>query len=577
MKKLFVKLGVCFALLLSMLTSFTGVVFASNEGVSVDKNTTGLSDAKYQATFVFDASNLSKEVDNVQLEGGFQFIKESDDYLYEENKGSNSGINWYTAYEYQDGMYPTGGCGNKDRTDVKYNGGYILYDMKEDNQIYSVTLPLPSTEYFYGYYVTYSDGTAEVVQDPANPSKSNSINGHDATWSYFYVGDKSDALKGQEYIYPSQRTGKQVYETYTAYDGTSNEVGVYLPAGYENGQDYKTIYLAHGNGGNETEWTQLGSAGNIVENLVAEGKLADCVVVSLNNSHFNGTGFNTSSNKILADDVVNNVIPFIENNFKVSRKADDRAYLGLSAGGVASSTVMELEPDSFGAFGIVSAAAQVEESTFTDELIAKLKTKKIYLSAGTVDFGLINSIFKASLVDFYMPQLDKCGIKYTFEKQNGAHDWNTWRGAFTTFAKDILWNPETVTYHLTIDTKVTKGEEFIIKTNIPTTKYKDLFIDEQMVSMDYEVDENGYVMFKLSKEFTSNLGVGKHNVRCVALNGEANGEFEVINKVVAQNKANKTNKTSTSVKTGDNTSLVEYTALMFMSGYFVLRKRIYLK
>ncbi len=35
MKKLFVKLGVCFALLLSMLTSFTGVVFASNEGVSV--------------------------------------------------------------------------------------------------------------------------------------------------------------------------------------------------------------------------------------------------------------------------------------------------------------------------------------------------------------------------------------------------------------------------------------------------------------------------------------------------------------------------------------------------------------
>ncbi len=28
-----------------------------------DKNTTGLSDAKYQATFVFDASNLSKEVD----------------------------------------------------------------------------------------------------------------------------------------------------------------------------------------------------------------------------------------------------------------------------------------------------------------------------------------------------------------------------------------------------------------------------------------------------------------------------------------------------------------------------------
>ena len=40
---------------------------------------------------------------------------------------------------------------------------------------------------------------------------------------------------------------------------------------------------------------------------------------------------------------------------------------------------MELEPDSFGAFGIVSAAAQVEESAFTDELIAKLKKENLFI------------------------------------------------------------------------------------------------------------------------------------------------------------------------------------------------------
>ena len=36
-------------------------------------------------------------------------------------------------------------------------------------------------------------------------------------------------------------------------------------------------------GGNETEWCQLGSAGNIVDNLIAEGELADSIIVTLNN------------------------------------------------------------------------------------------------------------------------------------------------------------------------------------------------------------------------------------------------------------------------------------------------------
>ena len=116
--------------------------------------------------------------------------------------------------------------------------------------------------------------------------------------------------------------------------------------------------------------------------------------MTLNNSHFSGTGFDIKSNVILAHDVVNNVIPFIEKNYKVSTDPKDRAYAGLSAGGVAASTVMEIAPDSFGYFGIISAAVQIDDEVFTDELISKLQTKKIYLSAGTVDFGLINSFLR---------------------------------------------------------------------------------------------------------------------------------------------------------------------------------------
>ncbi|MCB5496311.1 hypothetical protein, partial [Mediterraneibacter gnavus] len=65
---------------------------------------------------------------------------------YQENGASNDGIRWYSAYEYEQGMYPTGGCGNTERTEFNYNGNYILYDMVKDENLYSVTLPLPATE-----------------------------------------------------------------------------------------------------------------------------------------------------------------------------------------------------------------------------------------------------------------------------------------------------------------------------------------------------------------------------------------------------------------------------------------------
>lgn len=289
-KRWILQIGICFTLLLSLGVYSMSNVHAVNEGITITDNTTGLSEAKYQVTFVVDSTKLGENVENIQLQGGFQFIKSSEAPWYQENGASNDGIRWYSAYEYEQGMYPTGGCGNTERTEFNYNGNYILYDMVKDENLYSVTLPLPATEYFYGYFVTYSDGSAVVVQDPVNPSKKNEINNHDATWSYFYVGNSSDALAGQSYIYPrNDNMGSYQYDTYIAYDGTENCLGIYLPNGYSLGNNYKTIYLAHGNGGNETEWCQLGSAGNIVDNLIAEGELADSIIVTLNNSHFSGT------------------------------------------------------------------------------------------------------------------------------------------------------------------------------------------------------------------------------------------------------------------------------------------------
>lgn len=124
-----------------------------------------------------------------------------------------SKISSTSAYDYQAGMFAAG-------YDVT-TGETLAYSMdKIDKNVYSTTLPLPANEYYYGYEITYQDGTVETIEDPANPSVKNGNN--DATWSYFFVGNNQDCQKGQEYIYPhiDNEVGSYSFVNYTAVDGT---------------------------------------------------------------------------------------------------------------------------------------------------------------------------------------------------------------------------------------------------------------------------------------------------------------------------------------------------------------------
>ena len=421
------------------------------EGVTVSKNTMfPQSDAKYQATFVVDSNQLNGPVVNVQLQGGFQFLKAEDDHYYIDNNGDASQITFYSAYEYKDGMYPIGGVSHTLRKDFKYDSGCILYNMERKGHFYTVTMPLPATEYYYGYYVTYANGTTKNhVQDPQNHSLVNDASGHDAQWSYVYVGDSSDALKGQEYIYERNDSKKGTikfdqYETKapTKDESGINHFGVYLPNGYEQGKDYKTLYLIHGGGGNETEWYQLGSAKNIFDNLITDGEVEDTVVIFVDESNMRG-GFNTEAVSQKVDNLVNYLVPYVESHYKVSKNKDDRALSGLSQGSIESSAVLQLYTNEFKYYGLYSGTVTVEDKYFTDDVIEAMKTRNIFLAGGTLDLGTINSPSKGSFLDYYCPHLDKIGVNYDFELENGGHDWNVWRAALTTFVKDYLWNIDT--------------------------------------------------------------------------------------------------------------------------------------
>src|SRR5580765_4046874 len=52
---------------------------------------------------------------------------------------------------------------------------------------------------------------------------------------------------------------------------------IYTPPGYAKDKKYPVFYLLHGLGGNETNWSKGGSAGNILDNLYADKKLTPMI------------------------------------------------------------------------------------------------------------------------------------------------------------------------------------------------------------------------------------------------------------------------------------------------------------
>src|SRR5262245_49576679 len=61
--------------------------------------------------------------------------------------------------------------------------------------------------------------------------------------------------------------------------GVKRKAQVYTPPGYSRDKKYPALYLLHGIGGDEKEWTRGGVANVILDNLYADKKLVPMIVV----------------------------------------------------------------------------------------------------------------------------------------------------------------------------------------------------------------------------------------------------------------------------------------------------------
>jgi len=314
-------------------------------------------------------------------------------------------------------------------------------DMKMDaDSIWTYTSAvLPSELYSYSFVV---DGLK--VRDPNNVYLIRDVA---SVVNVLLIGNgKADNYKVQEV--PHGTVAKRWYSS--AELKINRRMTVYTPPGYEQGKEkYPVLYLLHGMGGDEEAWPALGRATQILDNLIAQGKAKSMIVVMTNGNVAqeaapgeSSKGFykpgmmlpNTMDGRM--EETFPEVIKFIESNYRVNARKDQRAIAGLSMGGYHSLHISRFYPQTFDYIGLFSPAVMADGrhkskvyANFEESLkVQKNNGYKLYwIAIGKTDFLYKN-------VADYRAKLDQIGMKYTYRETEGGHTWSNWRDYLSEFA-----------------------------------------------------------------------------------------------------------------------------------------------
>ncbi|MCW0483261.1 alpha/beta hydrolase-fold protein [Gaoshiqia sediminis] len=117
--------------------------------------------------------------------------------------------------------------------------------------------------------------------------------------------------------------------------GASRKALVYTPPGFSKNKNYPVFYLLHGIGGDEKERFNQGAPHIILDNLYADGKLKPMIVVLPNGR---AIGNIMAPDKVQAfatfeQDLLNDLIPFVEKTYPVKKDREFMTIAGLSIGG----------------------------------------------------------------------------------------------------------------------------------------------------------------------------------------------------------------------------------------------------
>ncbi|MFD2034746.1 alpha/beta hydrolase [Belliella marina] len=246
--------------------------------------------------------------------------------------------------------------------------------------------------------------------------------------------DKPSTNKPQgevkEFMYPSKTVG------------VDRKANIYLPPNFSENEAYPVLYLLHGIGGDEREWLDQGTPNVILDNLYADKKAKPMIIVipngrAMKNDRAEGDIFGAEPVKAFAtfeEDLLKDLIPYIEKEYKVKPGVENRAIAGLSMGGGQSMNFGLGNPEHFAWIGAFSPAPNTKrgEDLLPKPEVTKSNLKLLFLSCGDKD-NLMNVSNGAH--DY----LNSKGIAHTYRViPDHHHNFEYWKNELYFFAQEIF-------------------------------------------------------------------------------------------------------------------------------------------
>ena len=332
-------------------------------------------------------------------------------------------------------------------------GGPQLHPMtKGEDGVWTVTVgPLEPEIYSYSFLV---DGVKAI--DLANP-----VAKIGATIDSSVVEIPGDPPRFDQ-VQAVPHGSIDIHTYASAVSKTQRGLYIYAPPDYysQPAKRFPVLYLWHGGGGAEQDWSRDGRAGVILDNLIASKKAVPMLIVMPNNVPGTGapgaasnpaTGSNTA---LLQRELLDEIIPYVAQHYRTVENRESRAIAGLSAGGGTTMNVGLPNLDTFawvaefssGIFGGTNPAAagapagggyppydieKIAPGFYKDPEAINKKLKLFYMSCGTEDPRM--AFQKKALGEFRSHK-----INVTFAAFAGAHEWKVWRHSLADLAQKLF-------------------------------------------------------------------------------------------------------------------------------------------
>lgn len=231
---------------------------------------------------------------------------------------------------------------------------------------------------------------------------------------------------------------------------------VYLPETYyDNSQHYPVVYFLHGANGNEESWIVNGQILNHIDSLTYCQEICKCIYVFPNtNRYYHDFDYIGSRPKRSIEayfdlngsaehSFINDIMNYVDENFRTIPFMQYRAIAGLSIGGLQALYITANTTNSFGYIGLFSPIIYPPINIGSYSYIYRSLEQKLYKQFSTspslylIMIGEDDPFYKSAYV--YREMLTKQKYNFIFITTDGGHTWDNWGNYSIQFLKS-LWD-----------------------------------------------------------------------------------------------------------------------------------------